>query len=88
MADDDDRARKRQETREGLNALRLDPDVPERLRALLELFADRLDRLETGSFSTEERPTEPERRSVSSSHFKAVALELERGKRERDDGGG
>ena len=79
MDERDEREKKRQESREYLNALRLDPMMSERAFRLLELFADRLDRIETGGFSTEERPTEPERRA-SSGHFAAVTRELERGK--------
>jgi hypothetical protein len=80
---DDDREKKRRESREHLDALRLDPTMPERAFRLLELFADRLDRLETGSFPTEETPTQPERKA-SKPGFRAqqVIDELEKGKKE------
>ena len=81
LMSDDDREKKREESREYLNALRLDPMMPERAFRLLELFADRLDRLETGSFPTEETPTQPERKA-SGSHFAAVTRELERGRKD------
>ena len=74
----DEREKLRQECHDDLAALRSEP-IPERAYRLFERLVQRLDRLETGNFSTEERPTEPERRA-SSGHFAAVARELERGK--------
>jgi hypothetical protein len=76
--DDDERARKRQETREGLNWLRSDPATSERLRVVLELLAERLDRLETGTFSPEEVPTQPDPARVRKSSGSMPAFRAER----------
>jgi hypothetical protein len=64
---EDERAKRRKESYEHLELLRSDPNMPERAFRLLELFAERLDRLETGTFSSEERPTEPEVRTRKAS---------------------
>ena len=59
----DDRERLREECQTDLQALRVEGLLSERAFRLLEKLVTRLDRLETGSFSTEERPTEPEQRA-------------------------
>ena len=80
----EDRERLRQECHDLEGMLRGEPGVPESAFRLFEIILLRLDRLETGSFSNEERPTEPERKS-SSAHFRAVGKALEEGKKK--DGG-
>jgi hypothetical protein len=80
---EDERERIRRESREHLDALRPDPTMPERAFRLYELILDRLDRLETGSFTSEERPTEPDRTRKSSGSipaFRRAMAELEKGK--------
>jgi hypothetical protein len=57
----DEREQLRAECQEDLEALRLDPNMPERAFRLFEKLCARLTRLETGSFPETERPTEPER---------------------------
>jgi hypothetical protein len=87
MTDDDrDREKLRLECREDLAALR-SSELPERAFRLLEKLTDRLDRLETGSFTQEERPTEPQHGRVRKASgaipaFRAetVIAELEKGK--------
>jgi hypothetical protein len=87
MTDDDrDREKMRLECREDLAIMR-SSDLPERVYRFLEKIADRMDRLETGSFTQEERPTEPQQgraRKVSGAMpaFRAetVIAELEKGK--------
>jgi hypothetical protein len=59
---DEHRQRLRVTCRDDLAALRAE-DLPERAYRLLEKIIDRLDRIETGNFPDEERPTEPEGRS-------------------------
>jgi hypothetical protein len=79
---DDERDKLRQECRRDLDVLRVDPSVSERAYRLLERIVDRLDRLETGSFPTEERPTEPARRESSTGWRNDKVIEaLEKGKR-------
>ena len=58
---DEDREKLRQDCHADLLALRTGGELPERAYRLLERLVARLDRLETGSFSTEETPTVPER---------------------------
>jgi hypothetical protein len=91
LRQDCDKLRQKCHELEGL--LRGEPNVPEAafrlfetMRELAEIVLIRLDRIETGTFSTTERPTEPERRRKSSGAipaFKAerVTRELEKGKR-------
>jgi hypothetical protein len=87
----DEREKLRQECHEDLAALRADPATSERAYRLFEKLVARLDRLETGAFSTTERPTEPERRTSSASMqrvrkesgigvFEGVTKALEEGK--------
>lgn len=80
---DDDREKIRQACHE---ALKNAPGEPTTL--LLGMILMRLDRLETGSFTTEEKPTEPERRA-SSSRWRndGVLKALEEGKKEPDGSG-
>ena len=63
MTDDErnERERLRQECRDDLDVLRLDPDMPERVFRLYEKILARLDRLETGTFDSTEKPTDPRR---------------------------
>jgi hypothetical protein len=83
---EDDRAKKRQESREHLDALRSDPSLSERAYRLFELLTDRLDRLETGSFPTEETPTAPERRPSSAKWSnQGVIKALEEGRKKDED---
>ena len=58
---DEDREKLRQDCHADLLALRTGGELPERASRLLERLVARLDRLETGSFPDEERPTAPER---------------------------
>jgi hypothetical protein len=53
----------RQECHRDLAALRGDAGLSERAYRLFERLVSRLDRLETGSFSPEEKPTAPERKA-------------------------
>jgi hypothetical protein len=62
----DERERLREECQGDLAALRVEGALSERAFRLLERLVMRLDRLETGSFPAEERPTEPERRKQKS----------------------
>ena len=89
MAADDERERIRQECQDDLEALRLDPSMPERAFRLFEKLCARMTHLETGSFSSDERPTEPERGRTRKSSgaipaFRAqqVIDELDKGKKE------
>jgi len=77
----DEREKLRQECYDDLAALRDDPSVSERAFRLFEKLCARLTRLETGSFSTEEKPTEPERRASSAKwRNDGVMKALEEGK--------
>ena len=84
---EDDREKKRRECREDLEALLVGGELPERAYRLLEKLVDRIDRIETGSFSTEERPTEPERKKSSgampAAGFRAQSVidELDKGRK-------
>ena len=86
---EDDREKLRQECHADLAVLRRDPAVLERVFRLLERIVSRLDRLETGSFPTEETPTQPETGRARKSSgavpaFRAqhVIDELEKGKKD------
>jgi hypothetical protein len=81
-----EREKLRQECHEDLAALRNDPTMSERAYRLLEKFAARLDRLETGEFPPEETPTEPERRPSGAKWNKdAVLKALEEGKKKKEE---
>lgn len=80
---DDEREKMRQDCHADLAALRSDPLVSERAFRLFERLVSRLDRLETGSFSTEETPTKPERRpSAASWNNEEVLKALREGKKD------
>jgi hypothetical protein len=82
---DDERTKLRLECHEDLAALRAGGELTERAFRLFEKLVQRLDRIETGSFSTAERPTDPERPRKSSGAMPAfraqnVIDELDKGK--------
>ena len=82
----DERERLREECQEDLQALRVEGLLSERAFRLLEKLVTRLDRLETGSFPVEERPTEPERRKSSTKwRNDGVLRELAAGKKDGDE---
>jgi hypothetical protein len=60
----------RARTTELLEALRMDPSIPQAVFEILEIFAQRLDRIEIGHFGAEETPTKPEPRRASSGAIK------------------
>jgi len=82
---DEDRAKLRQECHAMQNALR-GTEIPEPAFRLFEIIIARLDRLETGSFSQYESPTEPERKPSSAKWSnEGVIKALEEGRKKEEE---